>query len=190
TCRSSSSKTRCTSPPVRDYSSSSALDTEYLKTKIRTLTDRLANVQQLLVQRDEQINTLKKVHDKRWLRLKHLQKQYRSLKDELQSYIDDESCQKKNNNDYFYGKVIRKNKTGCTVCDNQRRRKQIGTSKKIFKNEDDDGVWNEVTKLRRDNARLINENLSLNEKLDLQEVEINEQTIVINELRNEIQLLN
>ncbi|CAF4669288.1 unnamed protein product, partial [Rotaria magnacalcarata] len=57
-------------------------------------------------------------------------------------------------------------------------------------NEDDDGVWNEVTKLRRDNARLINENLSLNEKLDLQEVEINEQTIVINELRNEIQLLN
>lgn len=32
--------------------------------------------------------------------------------------------------------------------------------------------------------------VSLNEKLDLQEVEINEQTIVINELRNEIQLLN
>jgi chromosome segregation ATPase len=32
--------------------------------------------------------------------------------------------------------------------------------------------------------------LSLNEKIDLQEVEINEQTIVIDELRNEIHLLN
>lgn len=32
--------------------------------------------------------------------------------------------------------------------------------------------------------------MSLNEKIDLQEVEINEQSIVIDELRNEIQLLN
>ncbi|CAF4848757.1 unnamed protein product [Rotaria sp. Silwood1] len=188
--RSSSPKKRCTSPPVRDNTSSPPLDVEYLKTKIRTLTDRLANVQQLLVKRDEQIATLKKVHDKRWLRLKHLQKQYRSIKDELQSYTDDELLQKQTNNDYFYGKAIRKTRSGCSVCYNQRRKKQIGTNRKIFKQEDDDNVWNEVTKLRRENTRLTNENLSLHEKIDLQEVEINEQTIVINELRNEILVLN
>lgn len=142
---------------MRDNASSPTLDADYLKTKIHTLTDRLANVQQLLVQRDEQIATLKRVHDKRWLRLKHLQKQYRSLKDELQTYIDEESVQKKNNNDCFYGRGIRKNKTGCTVCNNLRKRKPMGTQKRVFKNEDDDGVWNEVTKLRRENARLINE---------------------------------
>ncbi|CAF3604890.1 unnamed protein product [Rotaria sordida] len=188
--RSSSPKKRCTSPPVRDNTLSPPLDIAYLKTKIHTLTDRLENVQQLLVQRDEQISTLKKVHDKRWLRLKHLQKQYRSLKDELQSYTDDELIQKQTKSDYFYGKAIRKTRSGCSVCHNQRQRKQIGINKKIFKQEDDDNVWNEITKLKRENTRLINENLSLNEKIDLQEVEINEQTIVINELRNEIQLLN
>ncbi len=125
-----------------------------MKKKIHTLTDRLTNVQQLLVKRDDQIATLKKVHDKRWLRLKHLQKQYRLVKDELESYTDDELFPK---NDFFYRKSIRKNKTGCSVCNNQRRRKQIGSNKKILKHEDDDNVWNEVTKLRRENARLINE---------------------------------
>ncbi|CAF1063887.1 unnamed protein product [Adineta ricciae] len=189
--RSSSQKKRRPSPPVRDVSpTSSPLDTEYLKKKIHTLTDRLANVQQLLVKRDDQIATLKKVHDKRWLRLKHLQKQYRSVKDELQSYTDDEALQKNCINDYFYGRAIRKNKIGCSVCNEQRRRRQTGANRKVLKHEDDDNVWNEVTKLRRENARLVNENVSLQEKIDLQEIEINEQTIVIGELRNEIQLLN
>jgi len=151
--RSSSRKKRRTSPPVRDQSTSPSLDVEYLKKKIHTLTDRLTNVQQLLVKRDDQIATLKKVHDKRWLRLKHLQKQYRSVKDELQSYTDDESIPKNAKNDFFY----RKTKSGCSVCNDQRRRKQIGTTRKMFRHEDDDNVWNEITKLRRDNGRLINE---------------------------------
>ncbi|CAF1204714.1 unnamed protein product [Adineta steineri] len=189
--RSSSQKKRRTSPPIRDESpTSSPLDIEYLKKKIHTLTDRLANVQQLLVKRDDQIVTLKKVHDKRWLRLKHLQKQYRSIKDELQSYTDDEILQKTTPNNYFYGRVIRKNKVGCSVCDDQQRRKPAGSKRKVLKHEDDDNVWNEVTKLRRENAKVVNENVSLQEKVDLQEIEINEQTIVIGELRNEIQLLN
>ncbi|UJR20851.1 hypothetical protein I4U23_023961 [Adineta vaga] len=189
--RSSSQKKRRSSPPVRDQSpTSSPLDIEYLKKKIHTLTDRLTNVQQLLVKRDDQIATLKKVHDKRWLRLKHLQKQYRSVKEELQSYTDDETLQKNSNNDYFYGRAIRKNKVGCSICNDQRRRRQTGSNRKLLKQEDDDSVWNEVTKLRRENARLVNENVSLQEKIDLQEIEINEQTIVIGELRNEIQLLN
>lgn len=133
------------------------MDVEYLKKKIHTLNDRLANVQQLLVKRDDQIVTLKKVHDKRWLRLKHLQKQYRSVKDELQSYTDDEALQKNCNNDYSYGRVIRKNKVGCSVCNEQKRRRQLGPNRKVLKQEDDDSVWNEVTKLRRENARLVNE---------------------------------
>ncbi len=155
--RSASRKKRRTSPPVRDVSPSSPLDVEYLKKKINTLTDRLTNVQQLLLKRDDQIATLKKVHDKRWLRLKHLQKQYRSIKDELQSYTDDESLQKNSNYDYSYRRAIRKNRTGCSICNNQRRRKQTGLNRKILKHEDDDNVWNEVTKLRRENARLNNE---------------------------------
>ena len=36
-------------------------------------------------------------------------------------------------------------------------RKQTGINRKILKHEDDDNVWNEVTKLRRENGRLINE---------------------------------
>ncbi len=106
------------------------------------------------MKRDDQIGTLKKVHDKRWLRLKHLQKQYRLVKDELQSYTDDEFSPK---NEVFYGKAIRRNRTGCSVCNDQRRRKQMGLNRKILKHEDDDNVWNEVTKLRRENARLMNE---------------------------------
>ena len=187
--RCSSPKKRQSSPPVRDRSFSPTLDVEYLKKKLKTLTDRLAHAQQLLVKRDDQIATLKRVHDKRWLRLKHLQKQYRLVKDELQSYTDDELNQTKN--DAFYRKILRKNKVGCSVCNDQRRRKQqTGTNRKLLRHEDDDGVWNEVTKLRRENGKLINENVSLNEKLDLQDVEINEQAVVINELRNEIYALN
>ncbi len=97
------------------------------------------------------------MHDKRWLRLKHLQKQYRSVKDELQSYTDDEAYQTTAKNDLFYRKAIRKNKIGCSVCNDQRRRRQTGTNRRILRHEDDDNVWNEVTKLRRENARLINE---------------------------------
>ncbi len=105
------------------------------------------------MKRDDQISTLKKVHDKRWLRLKHLQKQYRSVKDELQSYTDDETLPRNAKNDFLY----RKARTGCSVCNDQRRRKQIGPTRRMLRHEDDDNVWNEVTKLRRDNARVINE---------------------------------
>jgi hypothetical protein len=101
--------------------------------------------------------TLKKVHDKRWLRLKHLQKQYRSLKDELQCYTDDEILQNKSRNDYFYRKAIHKTKNSCSVCNDHRWKKQTGINKKFLKQEDDDHVWNEVTKLKRENGRLINE---------------------------------
>jgi hypothetical protein len=100
---------------------------------------------------------LKKVHDKRWLRLKHLQKQYRLVKDELQSYTDEESLMKNSKNEFFYRNAVRNNKLGCSVCNDQRRRKQMGIGRKILKHEDDDNVWNEVTKLRRENARLTNE---------------------------------
>ncbi|CAF0899230.1 unnamed protein product [Rotaria sp. Silwood1] len=179
---------RAISPSIHD--SSSPLDTEFLKTKFHTLTDRFNNVQQLLVKRDNQIITLKKVHDKRWLRLKHLQKQYRLLKDELQSYTDDEILQTNSKNDFFYRKAIHKTKNGCSVCNDHRWRKQTENNRKLLKQEDDDHVWNEVTKLKRENAKLTNENLSLQEKVDLQEVEINEQINVIDELHNEIRQIN
>ena len=155
--RSLSRKKFCHSPPVHDETSSPPLDVEYLKTKIRKLKDRLTNVQQLLIKRDEQINTFKKVHDKRWLHLKHLQKQYRLIKDELQSYIDEEILEKKSKNTYFYGKTRRRTKAGCSVCNDQRRKRQIEVNQRILKQEDDDNVWNEVTKLRRENSRLTNE---------------------------------
>ncbi|CAF4521673.1 unnamed protein product [Rotaria sp. Silwood2] len=179
---------RAFSPPIHD--STSPLDIEFLKTKFHTLTDRLNNAQQLLVKRDNQIVTLKKVHDKRWLRLKHLQKQYRLLKDELQSYTDDEILQTNSKNDFFYRKAIHKTKNSCSVCNDHRWRKPTGNNRKLLKQEDDDHVWNEVTKLRRENSKLTNENLSLQEKVDLQEVEINEQINVIDELHNEIQRIN
>ncbi|CAF1098835.1 unnamed protein product [Rotaria sordida] len=179
---------RTISPSIHD--SSSPLDIEFLKTKFHTLTDRLNNVQQLLVKRDNQIITLKKVHDKRWLRLKYLQKQYRLLKNELQSYTDDEILQTNSKNDFFYRKAIHKTKNGCSVCNDHRWKKQTGNNRKLLKQEDDDNVWNEVTKLRRENAKLTNENLSLQEKIDLQEVEINEQINIIDELHNEIRRIN
>ncbi|CAF0919771.1 unnamed protein product, partial [Didymodactylos carnosus] len=161
------------------------IDTEFLQKKIQTLTNRLTNVQNLLVKRDEQIGTLKKVHDKRWLRLKQLQKQYRLVKDQLQSYIDEQQS-----NDYDYKKP--KNfKNGCSVCDRRWSKNAKLTTKTVrLKQEDDDGVWNEVGKLRRQNTHLTNENMSLQEKIDLQQVELNEQSVAISELQNEIEHLN
>ncbi len=154
-CNENIGRTRSISPSVRN--SSSPLDVEFLKKKFNSLTDRLTNVQQLLVKRDDQIITLKKVHDKRWLRLKHLQKQYNSLKDELQSYTDDEILQKNCKNDFFYRKSIRKIRNGCSICNDQRSKKQPGINKKLLKQEDDDHIWNEVTKLKRENSKLTNE---------------------------------
>lgn len=148
-------KNRSISPPIGR--SSSPLDIDFLTKKLHSLTDRLTHVQQLLVKRDEQIVTLKKVHDKRWLRLKHLQKQYNSLKNELQSYTDDEAFRKTSDEDFFYRKAIRKTRNGCSVCNDHRWRKQSGITRKLLKQEDDDHVWNEVTKLRRDSGRLTNE---------------------------------
>ena len=121
------------------------------------MTNRLQTAEQLIVKRDDQIGTLKRVHDKRWLRLKHLQKQYRLLKEELQSYTEDEAVQKYGSTNSSVRRAVRKNKTGCSVCQEQRWKKQTGTKRKLFKQEDDDSIWNEVTKLRRENARLINE---------------------------------
>jgi hypothetical protein len=64
---------------------------------------------------------------------------------------------KNSNNEFFYRKAIRKTKIGCSVCNDQRKRKQMGGNRKVLKHEDDDNVWNEVTKLRRENARVTNE---------------------------------
>ncbi|UJR28714.1 hypothetical protein I4U23_009943 [Adineta vaga] len=183
----SSHRKRSTSPS--DHNLSSSFNTDLLQKKFQILTNRFNNLQQLLAKRDDHIITLKKVHDKRWLRLKHLQKQYRSLKDELQSYTDDEIAQNNTKQDYSYRKAIHKTKNSCSVCNDQRWRKTNGIPKKTLKQEDDDHVWNEITKYKREYARLTNENLSLHEKIDLQDVEINEQIIVIDELRNEIQRL-
>lgn len=116
------------------------------------MTERLENCQQLLNQRDEQIATLKRVHDKRWLRLKHLQKQYRLIKDQYQSVTDDETAVRQRTSPN--GK---KAKSGCSVCQDQRARRQVGAKRKVFRQEDDDNVWNEIGKLRRDNGRLVNE---------------------------------
>ncbi|CAF0935825.1 unnamed protein product [Adineta ricciae] len=168
---------------------SSSLDTDELQKKFQALTDRFHNLQKELVNRDDHIVTLKKVHDKRWLRLKHLQKQYRSLKDELQSYTDDEILQNNTKQDYSYRRAIRKTRNICSVCNDQQWKKTNGVKRNALKQEDDDQVWNEISKYKRESARITNENLSLQEKLDLQEVEINEQIIVIDELRNEIQRL-
>ena len=97
---------------------------EFLKKKFNSLTDRLTNVQQLLVKRDDQIVTLKKVHDKRWLRLKHLQKQYRSVKDELQCYTDDESLDKIILEMIIsIEKLYEKTKNSCSVCNDHRWKK-------------------------------------------------------------------
>ncbi|CAF1450168.1 unnamed protein product [Adineta ricciae] len=167
----------------------SSLDIDELQKKFQALTDRFNNLQKELVNRDDHIVTLKKVHDKRWLRLKHLQKQYRSLKDELQSYTDDEILQNNTKQDYSYRRAIRKTRNICSVCNDQQWKKTNGVQKNALKQEDDDQVWNEISKYKRESARITNENLSLQEKLDLQEVEINEQIIVIDELRNEIQRL-
>lgn len=114
--------------------------------------------QQLLLERDEHIGTLKKVHDKRWLRLKHLQKQYRLLKDEFRLYADDEISQKLIPVDYSYRRAVKKSKIGCSICNDHRWRKANNVqNSNIFKQEDDDKVWNELFKLRRENARLIDE---------------------------------
>lgn len=148
-------KKRSLSPPLHDRSAPADIDG--MQKKIRTLTDQVANLQELLVQRDEQVAMLRKVHDKRWIRLKHLQKQYRSLKDELQLYTDDESLQRNHQIDYSYRKAVRKNQIGCSICNDHRWRKVTGANQKIFRHEDDDQIWNEVTKLRKDNARLCDE---------------------------------
>lgn len=139
------------------HNPSGPIDVEFLKTRFLTLTDRLNNVQKLLVDRDNQILTLKKVHDKRWMRLKHLQKQYRLLKNELQSYTDEEILQTNTKTDFSYRRAIHKTKNSCSVCNDQRWRKPTKNKKKAFRQEDDDQVWNEVTRLRRETAKLTNE---------------------------------
>jgi len=75
----------------------------------------------------------------------------------LQSYTDDEILQNNSKQDYFYRKAIHKTKNSCSVCNDQRWRKQNGTNKKLLKQEDDDHVWNEIAKFKRENARLNNE---------------------------------
>lgn len=79
------------------------------------------------------------------------------MKNELQSYTDDEAFRKASDDDFFYRKAIRKTRNGCSVCNDHRWRKQSGITRKLLKQEDDDHVWNEVTKLRRENGRLTNE---------------------------------
>ena len=128
-----------------------------MQKKFQALTDRFNNLQKELVNRDDHIVTLKKVHDKRWLRLKHLQKQYRSLKDELQSYTDDEILQNNTKQDYSYRRAIRKTRNICSVCNDQRWKKTNGVKKNALKQEDDDQVWNEISKYKRESARITNE---------------------------------
>lgn len=126
---------------------------------IQLLNERVLSLEELLIQRDDQITTLRKVHDKRWSRLKHLQKQNRAFKDELQLYIDTTET---NFVDFSYRKAVRKAKTGCSICDDHRWRKSVGINAKVFKQEDDDAIWNEATKLRKENARLHEEKLVWN----------------------------
>lgn len=79
------------------------------------------------------------------------------MKDELQLYTDDQVTQKTIPMDFSYRKAIRKSKIGCSVCNDHRWRKATGTNERVLKQEDDDQIWNEITKLRRDNNRLTDE---------------------------------
>jgi hypothetical protein len=130
---------------------------DFLTKKVQTLTERLNMAELLLVKRDDQITILKKVHDKRWLRLKHLQKQYRTLKDELESYKNQQEAQSWNVSNRFSLLNNRQRRSGCSVCLNQHWRQQTGNKRKLLKQEDDDSIWNEVTKLRRENTRFTDE---------------------------------
>ena len=138
---------------------SPALDNGYFERTLQALTDRLTSLQESLARRDEQVAILKKVHDNRWLRLKHLQKQYRSLVEELRSYVDDDEDLVRNTSkvDSSHRKAVRTSKAGFSACNDHRWRWSTGRHAKGLKQEDGDAVLNEVSRLRRNTVCLANE---------------------------------
>jgi ribosomal 50S subunit-associated protein YjgA (DUF615 family) len=78
------------------------------------------------------------------------------LKDQFQSYTDEEQAQRTSLNDSVARRAVKKSRTVCSVCQDQRRR-QAGNKRKLLRQEDDDSVRDEIDKLRRENGRLVNE---------------------------------
>lgn len=111
-------------------------------TKTDKIQQKNQNFEELLKLKDQENEELRKAHDNRLERLRTLQNNYRLLKGQVKEL---EGEQIKNNNST--GKLQR-------------------AEPWQLRQEDSDGVWNELAYFKREHKKLLTENMNLREELD------------------------
>ncbi|XP_078252995.1 centlein isoform X2 [Rhinoraja longicauda] len=111
-------------------------------TKTDKIQPKNQNFEELLKLKDQENEELRKAHDNRLERLRTLQNNYRLLKGQVKEL---EGEQIKNNNST--GKLQR-------------------AEPWQLRQEDNDGVWNELAYFKREHKKLLTENMNLREELD------------------------
>ncbi|XP_072445159.1 centlein isoform X1 [Chiloscyllium punctatum] len=126
--------------------------------KLNKTEQKIESLEKLLKMKDKENEELKRAHDQRLERLRALQSSYRMLKGQLKN---------------LEGEQI-KNKSG--------KSKIQRAEPWQLRQEDCDGVWNELAYFKREHRKLLTENMNLGEELDQLRVQSATDKVTIQEL--------
>ncbi|XP_014780235.1 centlein-like [Octopus bimaculoides] len=139
---------------------------EKLQKKVELLDQKLFDIQNLTLLKEEELNELRSSHNRRLERFRALQENYSSLKEQLKN-IDD------TNSEWNYEKAF-------LSVDKRARPKDL-------QQEDSDAVWNELAYFKLQNKNLMWERLEMQEELDRLQVKHSHDTASLLEMRLALQ---
>ncbi|KAK2143507.1 hypothetical protein LSH36_835g00034 [Paralvinella palmiformis] len=135
-------------------------DDKALPWKLKRMTKKINNLQNLLQVKNEELDEIRRAHNNRLERLHALQSNYRLLKKQLKLAEEELNGPRRKR-----GKI---------------RRADV----KSLQKEDSDSVWNELTYFRRENKNLVVDRMNLQEELDVLKVKMAQDAATVYELRS------
>uniref|UniRef100_UPI00398E4C5D centlein isoform X2 n=1 Tax=Pristiophorus japonicus TaxID=55135 RepID=UPI00398E4C5D len=137
--------------------------------KLNKTEQKIENLEKLLKLKDQENEELRRAHDQRLERLRALQNNHRTLKDQL------------------------KDLEGEQIINKGSKNKMQRAEPWQLRHEDCDGVWNELAYFKREHKKLLTENMNLGEELDqlrvwsaMNKATIQELTICLQHEREEL----
>ncbi|XP_028833418.1 centlein isoform X2 [Denticeps clupeoides] len=136
--------------------SSLSLSPRSSSTRANAAERRIEELKELLVLKTQENEALRKAHDKRYERLRLIQTNYRTVKEQLKEAED---------------------------TDSEGRTRTVRAEPWELRQENSDGVWKELAFFRRQNQKLLAENADLEEQLDVMRVQAAMDRAATKELR-------
>lgn len=133
-----------------------------LQRRVEILDEKLYDIQQLTLLKEEELNEIKSSHDRRLERFQTLQTNYKHLKDQLKTIEEEEELYRN---------------------PRQKTSNLVRAKPKDLQHENSDSVWNELAHFKLQNKNLIWEKLEIQEELDNLRVQHSHSMASLHEMR-------